>query len=88
MEHARSQCAPESARIPTIKAVHVLSSGWAEQHKEHRYGTSKPQLWWILTSRSWVKASINYFLIEHCDDPVLFNATKEVEHAMNVAAQT
>lgn len=58
---------------PAIKSVQVFSSGWAEQHKEHRYGTWKPRLLWALTSRSWVKLPVNYFLIEHRDGPVLFD---------------
>ncbi len=61
------------ATQPVIRLLHVLSSGWAEQHKEHRYGSRMPQLWWVLTSRSWVKVPINYFLIEHRDGPVLFD---------------
>lgn len=56
-----------------IKAIHTFSSGWAEQHKEHRYGTWKPRLWWVLTSQSWVSLPINYFLIEHRDGLVLFD---------------
>lgn len=58
---------------PPIKALHVLSSGWAEQHKEHRYGTWMPRTMWALLSRSWVKLPINYFLIEHRDGLVLFD---------------
>ena len=56
-----------------IKAVHTFSSGWAEQHKEHRYGTRKPQMWWVLTSQSWIRIPLNYFLIEHRDGLVLFD---------------
>ncbi|MCP4317372.1 MAG: N-acyl homoserine lactonase family protein [Hyphomicrobiales bacterium] len=56
-----------------IKSVRVFSSGWADQHEEHRFGTSLPQLWWVLMSRSWVRTPINYFLIEHRDGLVLFD---------------
>lgn len=56
-----------------IKSVHVLSSGSAEQHKEHRYGTWMPRTMWALLSRSWVKLPINYFLIEHRDGIFLFD---------------
>ncbi|MEX3008700.1 N-acyl homoserine lactonase family protein [Hoeflea sp. TYP-13] len=56
-----------------IRSIRVLSSGWAEQHKEHRYGSWKPRLLWALTSRSWVKLPINYFLIDHRDGPILFD---------------
>ncbi|MBT3915982.1 MAG: hypothetical protein HON14_08705 [Rhodospirillaceae bacterium] len=38
-----------------IKAVQVFSIGSAEQHKEHRYGSKLPSLWWVLTSRSWIE---------------------------------
>ncbi len=61
------------ATQPAIRSLDVLSSGSAEQHKEHRYGIWVPQLWWVLTSRSWVKVPINYFLIEHRDGPILFD---------------
>ncbi len=57
----------------TIKAVHEITTGHVEQHKEHRYGTSKPLMWWVLTSRSWVKAPINAYAIEHRDGLVLFD---------------
>lgn len=56
-----------------IKSLRVMSSGWGEQHKEHRFGSPMPQLWWVLTSRSWVKLPINYFLIDHHDGLVLFD---------------
>lgn len=62
-----------------IKSLHVLSSGWAEQHKEHRYGTWMPKTLWALLSRSWVKLPINYFLIEHRDGPVLFDTGLDPE---------
>ena len=58
---------------PAIKAVHVITTGHVEQHEEHRYGTSKPLMWWVLTSRSWVKAPIHAFAIEHRDGLVLFD---------------
>lgn len=56
-----------------IKSIDVRSTGWAEQHREHRYGSWKPRLLWALTSRSWVKLPINFFLIHHRDGPVLFD---------------
>lgn len=57
-----------------IKSVHVISTGSGEQHKEHRYGSRMPSLWWVLTSRSWIKIPINVFLLEHRDGLVLFDA--------------
>lgn len=56
-----------------IRAIEVLTTGWAEQHKEHRYGSWMPRLMWVLTSRSWVKLPINVFLIHHREGPVLFD---------------
>ncbi|MGB5471837.1 MAG: hypothetical protein WBM64_15650 [Woeseiaceae bacterium] len=58
---------------PTIKAVHEITTGYVEQHKEHRYGSAKPLMWWVLTSRSWVRAPITAYAIEHRDGLVLFD---------------
>ena len=58
---------------PTIKTVHEITTGFVEQHKEHRNGTSKPLMWWVLTSRSWVRAPITSYAIEHRDGLVLFD---------------
>lgn len=58
---------------PAIKAVHEITTGYVEQHKEHRYGTSKPLMWWVMTSKSWVKAPITAYAIEHRDGLVLFD---------------
>ncbi|WOF74114.1 N-acyl homoserine lactonase family protein [Parvibaculaceae bacterium PLY_AMNH_Bact1] len=65
--------------IPAIKSLHVLTSGWAEQHKEHRYGTWMPKTMWALLSRSWVKLPVNYFLIEHRDGLILFDTGLDPE---------
>lgn len=56
-----------------VKTIHVFSTGSAAQHKEHRYGSKLPRIWWVLTSRSWVDLPINVFLIEHEDGLVLFD---------------
>ena len=58
---------------PAIRAVHAVSTGSVEQHPEHRYGTRKPLLWWMLTSRRWVRAPIHCYLIEHERGLVLFD---------------
>jgi len=58
---------------PAIKCVHVFSTGSGEQHKEHRYGSRLPVLWWILTSRSWIEVPINVYVLEHRDGLVLFD---------------
>ncbi len=56
-----------------IASVRVLSTGSAEQHKEHRYGSMLPQLWWVFFGRDWVPLPIQCFLIEHSDGWVLFD---------------
>lgn len=56
-----------------IKAVHAVPTGSAEQHPEHRYGTRKPSLWWVLTSRRWVRIPIHCYLVEHQQGLVLFD---------------
>ncbi|MEL7444491.1 MAG: N-acyl homoserine lactonase family protein [Pseudomonadota bacterium] len=56
-----------------VQAIHAFSTGSAFQHKEHRTGSVLPQLWWVLTSRSWVGLPISVFLIEHKDGLVLFD---------------
>lgn len=64
---------PQTISDQVIKGVHVISTGYGEQHREHRYGSRLPQLWWLLTSRSWIKLPINAFVIEHRDGLVLFD---------------
>ena len=58
---------------PPIASVRVLQCGRAEQHKEHRYGSSLPQLWWVFFRRRWVPLPLQCFLIEHRDGLVLFD---------------
>ena len=65
--------APSETLSPAIKAVHTLTTGHVEQHSEHRYGTSKPLMWWVLTSRSWIRAPITAYAFEHRDGLVLFD---------------
>lgn len=66
-----------SARIesvsPAVKSVRILTTGYGEQHEEHRYGTSMPLMWWVLTSRSWIRIPINAYVIEHRDGLILFD---------------
>lgn len=56
-----------------IESVQVLNCGRTEQHKEHRYGSRRPQLWWVFFGRSWVPLPLQCFLIEHRDGLVLFD---------------
>ncbi len=56
-----------------IASVQVLNCGRAEQHREHRYGSRKPQLSWVFFGTSWVPLPLQCFLIEHRDGLVLFD---------------
>ncbi len=56
-----------------IQAIGTITTGYGEQHKEHRYGTTKPLMWWVLTSKSWVRIPLNAYVIEHRDGLVLFD---------------
>ncbi len=56
-----------------IENVQVFSTGSGQQHKEHRYGSRSPKMWWALTSRSWIELPINVFVIKHRDGLVLFD---------------
>ncbi len=58
---------------PSIASVQVLNCGRAEQHREHRYGSRLPKLWWIFFGRSWVPLPLQCFLIDHRDGLVLFD---------------
>ena len=58
---------------PAVRNVHTITTGYGEQHREHRYGTTKPTLWWVLTSKSWVRIPLNAYAIEHRDGLVLFD---------------
>ena len=74
MAHSRKGIAdsPDRADQP-IASVRVLNCGRAEQHKEHRYGSRMPRLWWVFFGRSWVPLPLFCFLIEHRDGLVLFD---------------
>ncbi|MCK0103252.1 N-acyl homoserine lactonase family protein [Pseudohalocynthiibacter sp. F2068] len=68
-----SKVEPASQADRQIASVHVLNCGSAEQHEEHRYGSRKPQLWWVFLGRSWVPVPLQCFLIDHRDGVVLFD---------------
>ncbi|MEE4217493.1 MAG: hypothetical protein V2I48_07795 [Xanthomonadales bacterium] len=34
------------------KGLHVITTGYEEQHREHRHDSSKPLMGWVLASRS------------------------------------
>jgi glyoxylase-like metal-dependent hydrolase (beta-lactamase superfamily II) len=56
-----------------IKSISVISTGSGEVHPEHIFGTRKPTLWWIFTSKRWVTIPIYVFVIEHTQGLVLFD---------------
>jgi N-acyl homoserine lactone hydrolase len=61
------------AAEPAVESVCFIPTGSGAQHHEHRYGTRKPLMWWVLTSRSWVEIPIGAFLIQHREGAVLFD---------------
>ncbi|WP_068118675.1 N-acyl homoserine lactonase family protein [Tropicimonas marinistellae] len=56
-----------------ITSLRVLVSGQAEQHREHRYGSRFPQLFWVFFGQSWVPLPLHFFLVEHREGLVLFD---------------
>ena len=56
-----------------VRDVRVITTGAGSLHPEHMYGTRKPTLWWIATSKEWVRVPLNVFIIEHGDGLVLFD---------------
>jgi N-acyl homoserine lactone hydrolase len=61
-----------------LGAVAVLSTGTAQIHPEHMFGSRKPLYWWILTSRQWCPPRpINVYVIEHADGLVLFDTGQD-----------
>ena len=74
MAHSQAGIVDPSDRADQpIASVRVLNCGRAEQHKEHRYGSRMPRLWWVFFGRSWVPLPLYCFLIEHRDGLVLFD---------------
>ncbi|MEM7612500.1 MAG: N-acyl homoserine lactonase family protein [Pseudomonadota bacterium] len=57
----------------SVESVQAFTTGAAQQHKEHRFGSRAPKIWWALTSRSWIEIPINVFVIKHQDGQVLFD---------------
>lgn len=74
MENIKSDVSDSAASSDQpIASVRVLNCGRAEQHKEHRYGSKLPQLWWVFFGRNWVPLPLQCFLITHRDGLVLFD---------------
>ena len=74
MTHApQDQTATNTFPDQAISSVTVLSTGQAEQHWEHRYGSRLPQLWWVFFSKNWVPVPIQLFVIQHRDGLILFD---------------
>ncbi|MFK7940651.1 MAG: N-acyl homoserine lactonase family protein [Roseovarius sp.] len=68
-----AEAMPDHGPKPGVLSVGVLHCGRAEQHKEHRYGSRLPQLWWVFFGRSWVALPLQAFVIAHRDGLVLFD---------------
>lgn len=64
---------PVQGSDTAVQSVRALDCGRAEQHWEHRYGSSFPRLWWVFLGRRWVKLPLQAFLITHRDRLVLFD---------------
>ena len=62
-----------SATRSKVRDVTVVTTGVGGGHPEHVYGTRKPTLWWIFTSRRWVDLPVNVYVIERDDGLVLFD---------------
>jgi glyoxylase-like metal-dependent hydrolase (beta-lactamase superfamily II) len=60
-----------------INAVSIASTGTGEGHWEHVYGSWKPAQWWIFFGRRWVTMPLNFFVIEHANGLVLFDAGQD-----------
>ncbi|WP_422037077.1 N-acyl homoserine lactonase family protein [Roseibium sp.] len=74
MGDAHADLPTEGAGLePPIAAVRVLNGGRAEQHREHRFGSRMPRLWWVFFSKEWVPLPLQFFLIAHRDGPILFD---------------
>jgi glyoxylase-like metal-dependent hydrolase (beta-lactamase superfamily II) len=56
-----------------IKSFAIISTGTVDVHPEHVYGTRKPQLLWIFTSRRWLPLPIIVCVIQHADGLILFD---------------
>ena len=60
------------------KTVSVLSTGTVEIHPELAYGSRKPDVLWVMTSRKWLPPRpINVYVIEHSDGLVLFDTGQD-----------
>lgn len=71
-QHAE-RLAPLAKSGGPVSAVRVLNGGRGEQHKEHRYGSRMPRLWWVFFSNEWVPLPLHFFLIEHSGGLILFD---------------
>jgi glyoxylase-like metal-dependent hydrolase (beta-lactamase superfamily II) len=60
-----------------ITAVSIASTGTGDGHWEHVYGSWKPALWWVFFGRRWLTLPLNFFVIEHADGLVLFDAGQD-----------
>ncbi len=61
-----------------LETVSLVSTGAVEIHPEHAYGTRKPDVLWLMTSRKWLPPRpINAYVIEHSGGLVLFDTGQD-----------
>jgi N-acyl homoserine lactone hydrolase len=60
-----------------IKSVSIAVTGWGEGHRGHVYGSRKSALWRVFFGRRWVAMPLYFFVIEHTDALVLFDAGQQ-----------
>ncbi|MCA1782269.1 MAG: N-acyl homoserine lactonase family protein [Intrasporangiaceae bacterium] len=66
-----------SSGAEPIRDVRVLTTGEGKVHREHVYGTRRPELVWIFFGRRWVRLPIHVYLIDHVDAVVLFDTGQD-----------
>ncbi len=65
---------PRPQDLPSIRSVHVGTTGIGSMHPEHRYGSRVPVMLWLLFSPRWVHGiPVHFFAIDHRDALVLFD---------------
>jgi glyoxylase-like metal-dependent hydrolase (beta-lactamase superfamily II) len=60
-----------------VRAVSVASTGTGELHAEHVYGSRKNPMLWIFFGKKWIALPINFYVIEHENGLVLFDAGQD-----------
>ncbi len=70
--------AEAARRGAPVSGVSCFSTGTVQIHPQHAYRGRAPELWWVLTSRTWLpQRPINVYVIEHDHGVVLFDAGQD-----------